>query len=193
MKSYFNLKNIFCLTLLFLPSMAFADGGGPILLFISIIVFTYGQIWILSSEYIYLCFLFKKMSKLRLLLWVVLANLISTLIGGVLIPGALIIAGWYGGILGDKGFSSGYYLFALGSWVVGDYSPHAALAINMVPVWFVSTYFLTVWIEYRVIYKLQKKSNLISKKKLLLNSFFWNLISYLGMIAIFLYKTHYPV
>jgi len=186
-KKYYKL--IFVFLLLMLPLKAFADGGGPLLLFISLSVFSFGQIWILSSEYIYFVLLFKKVSKLKLLWWNILMNLVST-IAGIIFAYLLAIIGYASYLaIGAKNkviASLMGYLVAMSTWVAGDNSPHAWLALCATLIGFIITFFITVYIEYWVIYRLQKKENIISKKNLLKHSYFWNLISYVGLLPFLL-------
>ncbi|MEE1673397.1 hypothetical protein SNR37_002820 [Agarivorans aestuarii] len=78
-------KKFIGLLLACFPAIAYANGGGPILLFISGSAFIFGQIWILLIETV----LLRKASGLSTkttFKHVFLANLVSTLIVGLGFP-----------------------------------------------------------------------------------------------------------
>ena len=78
-------KKFILLLLACFPTIAYANGGGPLLLFISGSAFIFGQVWILFIETL----LLKKVSGLSIkttFKHVFLANLVSTLIVGLGFP-----------------------------------------------------------------------------------------------------------
>jgi hypothetical protein len=131
------------------PSLAFADGGGPLLLLISLPLFTLGQVWILASEWIVLR---RKLpvDPLRLLKWVVGANLISAAVCSIGLP--LIWAGVTAAISYlAQGTEFAGIALASGSWIVGDNSPYPNLALAATAVGLIATFFPTFWVEWRLI------------------------------------------
>jgi len=168
--------------LLVAPTTARADGAAPGLLFFSIPLFTVGQVWIVLSEYWYLRRKLAAPGKLRLLRWVVGMNLISALVGAVLIPGLwAAVLGLLGSFGPWKGAAARDAIFEMGMWPIGK---HAWLAITSSAVWFVVTYFVTVWIEYRLLRRWLGGEARPADHELLKLSYRANAISYVGLITL---------
>ena len=179
-------KLIIGLVLLGFSASTYANGGGPLLLIVNFMLFTYGQVWILSIE----TFLFQKVfrgAKFSVILkWVFLGNLASTLVGALLAP--LVWAAIFG-FLGNSLWDSevGKILFALGTWIAGDNSPHPNLAMAASVVGFVVAYFITVYIERRVFIRATNKGELPATEELLKYCYGVNAVSYAGLIGLFVY------
>ncbi len=182
------LKMVYLLGLLLLPQYAFADGGGPLLLFVSLFAFTVGQVWILFSETLYLNLFFKEM-KFGSSLWTVfIMNIISTVIGGVLFPIAICLIviplAYVASLLFDTQVISDF-LAALGTWGDGENSPYPNVAIGMTVFWFICEYFISVFIEYKVLCKRLAKLNIqVERCALIKHCYLLNLLSYTGLVII---------
>ena len=126
--------------LLILAPVVYADGGGPLLLIVNFMLFTYGQVWILLSETLVLRKAFQTSTITSVIRWVFLANLTSTLIGALLAP--LIWAAVFG-LIGYSVWDNelGNMLAAIGTWIVGDNSPHPNVATGVSLLGFILTFF----------------------------------------------------
>ena len=174
------------LLLALVPTMALANGGGPILLIVNGFLFTIGQIWIVLAEFFYLARRAPNVPKWRLLKLVVGINVASTLGGALLLP--LLWAAVFAALsaLGPwRDSTFGGVLIALGTWVVGDNSPFPWLALASSSVLFVGTYFATVWIEYRLMQRWSISNRLSLATDVLSLSYRMNALSYLGLIILF--------
>lgn len=179
-----NIIKILFIMLLF-PSICFADGGGPILLLINGYVFTLGQIWILFIEFIYLFYLLKTIisSKRKIFKITFIMNLLSTLMGAILFPLLLAIITAPG--LSHMQTTWGGLLMACGTWIAGDHSPYPNVAMGATIVGFIITFFLTILIEKKYLKQVLLKEKVISQINILKHCIYFNLISYLGLVALF--------
>lgn len=179
------------LPLVLVPGVAWADGGGPLLLIINCYLFSIGQLWILSSEYLYLLKRFPAAPKGRLLVGLLLINIVSTLGGALLIPLVWALVLMFLALLAGAGpwsnTTATNVLGALGTWVIGDNAPYPWLTMIMSGVLFVVTYFATVWIEYRMLVNWPEWDVVPLENELLRASFRMNAISYAGLIGLFVY------
>lgn len=169
---------------------AYANGGGPLLLIVNSMLFTYGQVWILGIE----TFLFQRVfygtKLLTVFKWVFLGNLISTMVGAFLAPLVWAAAfGFLGHSLWDN--EIGKILFALGTWVAGDNSPHPNLAKTATLVGFALAYFITVHIERKVFEVAIRRGELSQCDNLLKFCYGVNAISYAGLIGMFIYHAEW--
>ncbi len=183
---FIKLTIILLVTLFLFTLPAYADGGGPLLLLLNLYLFTLGQIWILLSEGFYIRKLFPTVSLSERIWWVIYFNFISTIAGAFIIP--FIWAAIFGLLSIIPVISTtiaGDILTAMGTWVVGDNSPYPWLAITMSGALFVLTYFLTVWIEYKLLIRLLNKNVIPIPNKLMRHSYIFNFISYIGFIILF--------
>jgi hypothetical protein len=182
---------VLAVPLVLVPGVAWADGGGPLLLIINCYLFSIGQAWILLSEYFYLLKRFPSVSKGRLVIGIILINIGSTLGGALLIPFVWALAFMFLALLASAGpwsnTTANNVLGALGTWVIGDNSPYSWLAMATSGVLFVVTYFATVWIEYRMLVNWPEWNAPPPEKELLRASFHMNAISYAGLIGLFVY------
>jgi hypothetical protein len=171
------------LIVLFLPSVCFADGGGPILLIINGYAFSIGQVWILTAEFIYLFLLLRKtgLPKLKIFKINFIMNMLSTLLGAFLFPFLLAVVTLPGAFFMHTKW--GGLLMALGTWIAGDNSPYPYVALGAAIVGFIITFFLTLWIEYKYLKRLAEKKQIIVSFK---HCVYLNLISYAGLIIIFI-------
>ena len=168
---------------LIITAPAYADGGGPILLLISFYLFVAGQVWIILSEFIYMRLLHREEPCRSTLKTVVLMNLVSMILGGLTLPFLLALIGLAGAFMhGTKLEILGSYIFALGTWVAGDNSPHATLAVASAGVGFVGTYFITVYVERW--YLARRTSKGIYPSTNLRHCYCLNAISYAGLILL---------
>lgn len=169
-----------------LSASAYANGGGPLLLIVNFMLFTYGQVWILGIETLLFQKVFRGAKFTVVLKWVFLGNLASTLIGALLVP--LVWAAIFG-FLGNSLWENevGKVLFALGTWIAGDNSPHPKLAMAASIVGFVVAYFITVYVERKVFVHAMNKGELPAKDDLLKYCYGVNAVSYAGLIGLFLY------
>ena len=170
---------------------ASADGGGPILLLVSLYLFVVGQVWIVLSEFIYLKLLHRQESARSVLKVVVLMNLISMVLGGLALPFLLAAVGFLGILMqGNPTFNSfGEYLFAAGTWVVGDNSPHRILVLISTGMGFVGTYFITVYVERW--YLNRRTQKYAFPRTSLVHCYYINAISYLGLMALMSVSTFF--
>lgn len=178
-------KYILLFLLLCITTHLYADAGAPLLLLINVQLFTLGQIWIILSEFLYLIFVLNTIFKKTIFGWVLLFNIISTLIGAFLFPLLLGLFGMLGFIkpLEDKPY--GKIIPAFFTWIMGDKSPYLSLAVSMTIIYFIISYFITVWIEYTIICRLINRKEIDKPLNLLMHVFIFNAISYLGLILLF--------
>lgn len=168
-----------------IPRIAFADGGGPLLLIINGFVFSVGQIWILLSEFGYLCWRLPSIKRSRLAGWTLGINVISTSAGAILIPltwaavfGLLSFVGpWRDTSLGDA-------LLAAGTWVADGNAQYAWLAMTVSALLVVVTYFVTVWIQYRFLLAWGRREIQIPSREVLKLSYVMNGLSYAGLVVL---------
>lgn len=178
-------KAIAVLLLIFLPVLAYANGGGPLLLFISGSAFIYGQIWILFIETLML----RKVSGLNTkttFKQVFYANLASTIIIGLGFPFILAIITGFAIQLPQP---YGSYASALGTWVY-DGDPHTKYIGHISLVWLFITFLLTVIYE-KLFYKWYwRKVNF--SPSFSINKFIWqaHVASYSGLLIIILLMWH---
>ncbi|MCP4650627.1 MAG: hypothetical protein GY853_11185 [PVC group bacterium] len=171
--------------LILMPSVCFADGGGPILLLINGYAFSVGQIWIMSVEFGYLFLWLKSLSfsKWKIFKITFIMNLLSTLLGAILFPLLLAIVTFPGLLYMNTKW--GGLLMALGTWIAGDNSPNSEVAIGAAVVGFFITFILTIWIEYKYLKRLSRKKQIDFGKNLFKHCIYFNIISYTGLITLF--------
>lgn len=125
-----------------LPTVAYANGGGPLLLFISGSAFIFGQLWILIVETAIL----KKASGLGLkvsLKHVFFANIVSTIVVGFGFPLMLAILS---GIAMELPEPYGGYASAIGTWIY-DSAPYIKYLGYISLFWLLITFVLTMYCE----------------------------------------------
>ena len=173
------------LFLLLFPLPLPADGGGPLLLLIDFYIFSVGQIWIVAAEFFYLARVWPDASRITILKWTVLTNLISTLLGAMILPFLwAAVFGLLSVIPGISGHEAGKVLLAMGTWIAGDNSPYVWLAMAMSAILFAVTYFATVKIEYLLLnYFMQEEGR--AEAVTMRQVYIMNLISYAGLVAFF--------
>jgi len=179
---------VLLLALVALPARA--DGGAPLLLLINLYVFSFGQVWIIASEFFCVRGKLLVLSRQRLLGWVTVTNLVSTAVGALIIPFIwavlfLILSG-----IGSPNLPTlEGALAAIGTWIIGDNSPFVWLAFTASAVLFVLTYFVTVWLEYRIFVFLLARAQLAAPADLRRTVAIMNLISYIGLVVLFAWGT----
>jgi len=167
-----------------------ADGGAPLLLVINLYVFSFGQVWIIASEHLFLRGKLPETSGAKLLGWVTVTNLVSTAVGALIIPFIwavlfLVLSG-----LGSPNLPTlAGVLAAIGTWIIGDRSPYVWLAFSASAVLFVVTYFVTVWLEHRILVLLLERAELPPPANLRKTVAVMNLISYVGLVLLFAWGT----
>jgi hypothetical protein len=168
------------LILFIIPSYAYANGGGPILLFINFAAFVLGQVWILSAE----TFMYCKMLKIKVgsaFIQVFKVNLVSTVLIGLGLPFLLAVITAFGMELPSP---IGGVMSALGTWVY-DSAPYIDYVWYITAIWFVVTLYLTVICERWYIQKLWAKTNF--NAPINIDTFMWQVhfVSYTGLILAF--------
>lgn len=169
-----------------IPAIAYADGGGPLLLLINFYLFTIGQGWILLSEFLYLIRVWPNLKKALVFKWTLFANLASTALGALLLP--FLWAAIFGLIASIPGLSDsnlGGVFWATGTWILGDNSPYPWLAMTVSGVLFVVTYFVTVLVEYRLLKRFTYSQGAEVAPISIKQCYLLNLISYSGLVALF--------
>ena len=145
-------------TLLALAAPVYADGPEPaFFVYMGIGVFCVVQVWVVTSEFIYLSFLFKGLSKLRVLWWAILINLGSSIVG--IIPQII----YFQILLSDVNIQNIFVSLA---------------------VFVVITYPITVVVEGWFLYLLAKGSCERTMRNLVVHSFGFNAVSYSGLLLL---------
>lgn len=138
-----KFKNIVDISLIaFLPTIAYANGGGPLLLFMSGGAFIFGQVWILLVETMVL----KKFSGFNTVVafkQVLYANLLSTVIVGLGFPFLLAVITAFA-----MQFSQPYggYASAIGTWAYYN-APYMQYLGYTSLAWLLITFLLTMFCE----------------------------------------------
>ncbi len=163
------------------PSVAFADGGGPLLLLISLPLFTVGQVWIVASEWVVLRTRLVA-EPLRLLKWIVGVNFISAVACSIGLPGIWAVVTAIISHLA-RGTEFAGIALASGSWIVGDNSPYPNLALAATAAGLIVTFIPTCWVEWKLIRRWASKNGEPPEglRGLIL---LMNAISYLGLILL---------
>ena len=175
-----HLKLLILFIIILLPSTAYANGGGPLLLFLNAGIFIVGQVWIIGAEtYVYMNK--AKLSRKESLFQVVGVNLISTIVVGLGFPFMLAVIGGIGSFLPEP---VGPYFFLLGTWVVDKVPYDIELLPYVMGIGFLVTYFLTVYFEawcLETYWNRRKIETAITAKNL---SWYANTFSYIGLIIV---------
>jgi len=173
-------KRHLALNLLFLllsPSICWADGGGPLLLFINFFAFLYGSVLIVLIEWWVYC----KFAKIptREAFWAsVHINIGSTLVVGFGFPFLLgIVTAIFGFIPGAVGTVS----LAIGTWVYENVK-YPKLTYSMTVIWLAVTFVLTVYYEKKLLVERLAKRGIQSEMDLQRLSWYANGITYLGLL-----------
>lgn len=164
------------------PAVSFANGGGPLLLFISGSAFIFGQVWILVSE----TYFYTKLVKLEVVpafKQVFVVNLVSTIVVGLGFPFLLAVLTAFGMVLPEP---YNDYMSILGTWIY-DKAPYIDILPHITIFWLLITFILTILCERWVLLRLWGKAEF--KSPIHVNSLMWrvHLVSYAGLIAIILY------
>jgi hypothetical protein len=178
-----------CITtfILLLPIAAFADGGGPLLLIFNFMAFLYGSIIIILVEWFLYCLLASVPRKDAF--WdSLIANVLSTLIIGFGLP--LVIAALT--MLVDvpalkKLIPPGinHVLLSIGTWVY-EGMRYPKLTDTMTAFWLAVTFFLTVWLEAKILSKSWSRRGFVGKINPVKLSWYSNSITYAGLFIFFL-------
>jgi hypothetical protein len=168
----------FVFILLILPSLAWASGGGPLLLFFHLSVFIIGQIWVITIEFsVFWRLLSIKKSEI---FWDVFSmNIYSTLVIALGIP--LILAGLsaaFGYIFQNE---FGELIMALGTWVYQK-PTFGKLPIYMSFFWSVGLFVLSVHFEAYILRKRWAKRDFASQVGPVKLCWISNTVSYAGLL-----------
>ncbi len=179
-----KIAKIFLL-LAFIPSISYANGGGPLLLFVSGSAFLFGQVWILSVETAIL----KWVSGLEVktsFKYVFFANLLSTITVGLGFP--LLIA-VISAITMELPLPYGNYASIIGTWIYND-APYLEYIVYFLFVWLLTTFILTIYCEKWFYRWYWKKTGFDAGFSL--NKFVWgaHAVSYSGLVLIGLVMWH---
>jgi len=118
--------------------------------------------------------------------WTLFANLASTALGAFLLPflwGAVF--GLLASIPGISKSDLGDVIWAAGTWIRGDATPHPWLSMTMSGVLFVLTYIITVLVEYRLLKRFARNQEAGVAQISMKQCYLLNLISYSGLIVLF--------
>lgn len=187
-----NSRGLPALCLCAAPSLASADGGGPLLLIINGYLFTAGQAWILLVEFLYLIRVWPALGKGLVFKWTLYANLASTLLGALLLP--LLWAAVFGLLASLPPVADtelGGLFWATGTWILGDHSPYPWLAMTASGVLFVVTYFVTVQVEFRLLGRLAGGQEPVVAPISIKQCYLLNLVSYSGLVVLFVLGTQW--
>lgn len=147
----FSWLIIIGIVLLSLP--VYANDALSILLSRSVEAFMWGSIWVIAVEFGYCYFLFKNTSLLRNILFVVTANVVTTIMG--------------------------FYLVLL----IPDLEIFFTIKGAMLR--FLILYLCTVPVEALILKMFLRSTEKLSFLNAFMNAAFFNLISYVGIVAIF--------
>lgn len=167
--------------MLLAPSVAFADGGGPLLLIVNFLAFLYGSILIILIEWL----LYTRLASVPrdLAFWdSLIVNVLSTLVVGFGFPLAIGLIGLFGSFI-PWGF--GDISMALGTWVYEGIK-YPKLSMSMTAFWLVVTYFLTVRYETKILRKRWEKREFKGKMTPEKLNWICNSVTYLGLFIFFL-------
>lgn len=184
-------KNIISLgiaaLILFIPPVAFADGGGPLLLIFNYMAFLYGSILIILVEWFLYCRLASAPRKEAF--WdSLIANVLSTLIIGFGLPLVIATITMLVDVPALKKLiplDISHVLLALGTWVY-EGAEYPKLTNTMTVFWLVVTFFLTVWYEAKILRKRWIRRGFVGKINPVQLSWYCNSITYAGLFIFFL-------
>ena len=165
-------------SLIVIPKLAHASGGGPLLLIFNASVFVVGQLWIVAVEYL----IYKRFvcnSAKDAISDMVSINVFSTIAIAFFVPLIVAAIGIAGSFLpGDAGRVAA----ALGTWVCdGCRYNHIALAVTFL--WFVLLFLMTVYFEALILKKKWTKRGLRPPISTARICWYTNSVSYLGLLV----------
>ena len=161
------------------PLFLLADGGGPILALVNFSLFTFGQVWIMGVEWLYLRRQLDPKS-LPLGSWIVGINFASAAAGAIALPVLWAVLTMVVSECMPRSDAADV-LLALGTWIIGDNSPHVGLAMSAAGVGFLLTYFPTVWIEFALLRRLLARREIVLPH-LKRHVYVFNALSYAGLV-----------
>lgn len=171
---------LFIAVVICLPVTAYADGGGPLLLIINGLAFLYGGIIIVLVEWL-IYILWAKIPKRDAFFDALTANLISTVLIGFGVP--FLVAALSFGVGAILPTTISAYALALGTWAYeGVIFPNVMFASTFF--WWVVTFFLTVYVEKKVLQHRWKSRQFVAAKSARSLSWVSNTITYLGLLAV---------
>lgn len=178
-------KKFITILLVFFPALAYANGGGPLLLFISGSAFIFGQVWILFIETLLLKNASGQNAKTSFK-HVFFANLVSTIIVGIGFPILLAVITAFAMKLPHP---YGGYASALGTWIY-DNAPYIKYLGYISLAWLFVTFILTVFCE-KAFYKWYWRK-VDFTPQFSVNKFIWqaHAASYSGLLMIVLVMWH---
>jgi hypothetical protein len=167
--------------LLLIPSVAFADGGGPLLLIVNFLAFLYGSILIILVEWL----LYVRLASVPKgpAFWdSLVTNLLSTVVVGFGFPFVIGLISWFGLFIP---WGVGDILLALGTWVYEGIK-YPKLSMSMTAFWLLVTYFLTVRYETKILRKRWEKRGFTGKMTPEKLNWICNSVTYAGLFIFFL-------
>lgn len=168
--------------MLLFPSIAFADGGGPLLLIINFEAFLYGSIIIILVEwFLYMCL--ASVPREQAFWDSLIANVLSTLVVGFGFPLAIGLIGLLGSIIP---WGVGDISMALGTWVFEN-SKYPKITTYMTAIWLVLTFFITVRYEAKILRKRWDSRGFTGKITPDRISWYCNSVTYAGLFTFFLF------
>jgi hypothetical protein len=160
------------LILLLITFPAFSNNVMPLFLIYGVPIFLFGHIFIIIIEYFYFNHYFKPEKKSNLLKIIILLNIATTIIGSLII--SLL------SLLGSFDIQIFNYLSGW-AWEGMNWKLHY-IAVSFD---FITLYFITVYIEYRLFLK-TKISKTIINKKIRKYFFIGNSISYIFLMILYI-------
>lgn len=176
-------KIIFSIVALMLltPSIALADGGGPLLLIFNFLAFLYGSILIILVEWL----LYARLASVpRNLAFrdALITNVLSTIVVGFGFPFAIGLVTWLGLFIP---WGVGDVLLALGTWVYEGIK-YPKLSMSMTGFWLLVTFFLTVRYETKILRKRWENRGFTGRMTPEKLNWICNSITYAGLLIFFL-------
>lgn len=163
-----------------IPTAVYADGGGPLLLFLNGYVFFIGQVWIVLSEFAVFQIVLKGEEKENMI-QVLKINILSTCVIGLGFPLLLAIIGLAGSFLPDP---LGKNFLLLGTWVMDRVPYDVTLLPYVVSAGLFVTFFLTVLFEARCLQAHWDAKQCQHQVKAITLSWMANTLSYCGLCGL---------
>ncbi|BDV43877.1 hypothetical protein GURASL_28000 [Geotalea uraniireducens] len=178
----------FVALMLLTPSVALADGGGPLLLIFNFLAFLYGSVLIILVEWWVYC-KFAGIPR-KEAFWASLhVNIGSTLVVGFGFPFLLGVISVIGGFLPGN---AGNISLAVGTWIFENIK-YPKLTIAMTIFWLVVTFVLTVYYEKRLLTVRLVKREIESKIDLMKLSWYANGLTYTGLVLAFIVGWYFEI
>jgi hypothetical protein len=172
------------LTLLFISPSLYANTGAPLLLIISIYAFALGSVFIVLIEWAVLN-RFAHISSQSAIKDVLFVNLVSTGISAIFIPILVALIPVFGLAMPNESSTDiNGVLEAVGTWVSSS-TKYLNLTLGMTAFWLVVAFFITVWVEGKLLSARWKNRGAISAHSAMTVSITANIASYFFLAVIF--------